>query len=414
MKSKNIIVVVFIILIASAGWFFLSKNHPPLMDDQAHKDIYYCPMHPHYTSDRPGNCPICGMKLVKKEMGSESALGQQIAQPAKRKILYYRNPMNPSVTSPTFMKDSMGMDYIPVYSEAVPGGDEEAQTPSGPKGYAAISASLQKQQLIGLKTMTVNRTNAVKTIRAAGHVTTNHDLYMFQDEYIQAYTQYVKTYRDYRRVEHLRRTWETHRDLQMKLHEAQDKLLQLGLSPDQIDQLRNVSWQTPWKQPELLFLKDHFEYWIVAQILEGDLGYVEVGQGAQIFIPGYKEKAKGIVRSVGGIVDPDTRTTNAFIELKDYRGELKGNMFVNVEISAALGDVIMVPRDAVMDTGVRKIVFVQKGEGTFEPREIQTGWETDDGFEAISGLNPGDHIVTNGNFLLDSESRVQAGLEEGK
>jgi len=349
------------------------------------------------------------MKLVKKEGNPRAELQQQTAESNKdRKILYYRNPMDPSITSPTFMKDSMGMNYIPVYE------DEKMQAPSGVQGYTTISVPVQKQQLIGLKTAIVSKENVAKIIRAAGHVSTNHDLYIFQDKYVQAYTEFVTVYRDARRFEHLRRNWEAHRQVQVKLHEAEDQLLRLGLGTHQIEQLRKVSWRTPWDQPELLFLKNYLEYWVVVQIFEGDLGFVEVGQEADIDIPGYKEKAKGIIRSIGGTVDPETRTTNALIELKGYRGELKGNMFVKVSISAQLNEVITVPRDAVMDTGIRKVVFVQKDEGTFEPREIQTGWEIDDGFEVKSGLKEGERIVVSGNFLLDSESRVQAGLEEGK
>ena len=367
-NRSKIIISILILAAAGGGWLWL-QGHKADTSQTIAKGIWYCPMHPHYTSDKPGVCPICQMNLVKKRGNPRAELQQQIAE-------FHRT--------------------------------------SGVQGYTTILVPAQKQQLIGLKTQLVGRKSVVKTIRAAGHVSTNHDLYMFQDEYVRTYTQFVKAYRDTRRFEHLRRNWEAHREIQIKLHEAEDKLLRLGLGAHQIEQLQKVSWKTPWNQPDLLFLKDHFEYWVVAQIFEGDLGFVEVGQEADIDIPSYKEKAKGIIRSIGGTVDPDTRTTNALIELKGYRGELKGNMFVNVAISAPLNEAIMVPRDAVMDTGVRKVVFVQKEEGTFEPRDIQTGWETDEGCEVLSGLKEGERIVVSGNFLLDSESRVQAGLEEGK
>ena len=326
------------------------------------KETWYCPMHPKYTSDKPGNCPICSMKLVKK--------------------------------------------MAPVDQQAT------AQAASGVQGYVTIPVTAQKQQLIGLKTAVVNKKNDIKTIRAAGTVSTNHDLYMLQDEYVQAYTQFVVVYRDYKRFKHTRRNWESHREVQVKLHEAEDKLLRLGLGPMQIEQLQKFSWKTPWDQPGLLFLKDSLEYWVVAQVFEGDLGFVEVGQEADIDISAYGEKAKGLIRSIGGTINPETRTANVLIELKGYRGELKGNMFVNAAIYAELGEAMVVPREAVMDTGERKIVFVQKDGGTFEPRAIETGWETDDGFEVKSGLKEGERIVTSGNFLLDSESRVQAGLED--
>jgi hypothetical protein len=345
------------------------------------------------------------MKLVLRK---RNELQQHTGESKKeKKILYWTDTMMPGFKSDHPGLSPMGMQMTPVYEK------EQSQGTVNIPGYTTISVPLQKQQLIGLRTAIIGKTNAVKTIRAAGHVSTNNDLYKFQDEYVQAYMQFEMVYRDYHRFEHTRRNWEPHRELQIKLHEVEDKLLRLGLGEDQIRQLQKYSWQTPWDQPDLLFLKDNYEYWVVAQIFEGDLDFVHVGQDAEIEIPSYKERVKGIIRSIGGTVDPDTRTTNVLIELKDYQGEeLKGNMFVNVAISARFNQVIIVPREAVMDTGVRKIVFVQKDEGTFEPRDIQTGLEVDDGYEVTSGLKTGERIVLSGNFLLDSESRLQASLEE--
>lgn len=317
------------------------------------KDFYYCPMHHQVTSDKPGKCHICGMDLVKKKKEA-SAVG------------------------------------------------------GGSADHAAVSISPAKQQLMGLKTAVVAMTNATKIVRAAGHVATNHELFQLQDEYVQAYTAFVKAFPDYKRYQHRRRTWEAHRDVQIRLHEAEDKLLALGLSMEQLEKLQDFSWKTPWDQPALLFLKDHLDYWVTAEIFESDLGFVEVGQEVEIEVPSYREKIKGSIRSIGGTINTETRTAKALIDLKDNRSELKANMFATVSIHAQLGEVLLVPRDAVMDTGLRKIVFVQTGDGVFQPREIQTSWETDEGFEVISGLKAGERIVVSGNFLLDSESRVEA------
>jgi len=340
-------------------------------------------------------CPICG----------EYIAGGPQEQKAK-KILYWTDPMIPGYKAGGPGKSPMGMDLVPVYEQ----GSSMGQAAAVP-GYTMVSLTPQKQQLIGVKTAMVEKKNAVKTIRASGRVATNNELYTLQDEYVKAYTNFVTTYRESQRYEHLRRNWEPHREIQVKLHEAEDKLLRLGLGMDQIEKLQKVSWTTPWNQPSLLFLYDHFEYWVTAQIFEEDLGYVEVGEEADIDIPAYRETAKGVIRSIGGIVNPETRTVNALIELKDYHGELKTNMFVNVSLHAPLMDVIIVPRDAVMDTGTRKIAFVQKDDGTFEPRVLETGWTTDDGFEIKSGLKAGERIITSGNFLIDSESRLKAAME---
>jgi len=357
------ILIIFGLLVFVLGVWAISPR--PHIDHvhAAVKDIYYCPMHPSYTSDRPGDCPICNMKLVKKEKATEQ-------------------------TTP--------------------------QSSAGVPGYATISVLPKRQQLIGLTTTLISRKNAIKTIRASGNVATNHELYVLQDEYIKATTEYVTTYRDSRRLQHGRRNWEPRREKQLRLHEIEDQLLRLGLDQRAIEKLQKVSWRATWDQPELLFFKDEFAYWVTAQIFENDLGYVEVGQEAELEISGYREKAKGVIRLIGGTINSETRTAYALIELKGYRGELKGNMFVNVSILAQLGEVIAVPRDAVMDTGVRKVVFVQKGEGIFEPRVIETGWTIDGGYEVTSGLVVGEKVVTSGNFLLDSESRIQSGLAAGE
>ena len=112
MKRRAIIVSV-IIVAAVLGVFVVSRHfvtRTGIPVSGTAKEVYYCPMHPNYTSDRPGDCPICGMSLVKRETGPPA--GEKPTKTGERKILYYRNPMNPEVTSPVPMKDQMGMDYV--------------------------------------------------------------------------------------------------------------------------------------------------------------------------------------------------------------------------------------------------------------------------------------------------------------
>jgi hypothetical protein len=277
--------------------------------------------------------------------------------------------------------------------------------------HGSVSLSHTQMQLGGIKTSPVKHEQLFKKVRAPGRVSTMHDLYKYQDELIKAGVNYVTTYRDYKRFAHARRTWESHRQLQLKLHESKDELLKLGFGPRELEKLENVSWKNAWQQPELLLLKEDSLYWVVAQVFERDRGYLAAGQEVDIEIPSYNEQAKGIIRTIGGTFDPETRTVNALIEVKDYRGELDGNMFVNVSVMVELGGSLVVPKTAVMDTGVRKLVYVQKQAGVFEPRQITVSALGENGWGVKSGLKEGEVIAVEGNFLLDSESRLQASIQ---
>jgi Cu(I)/Ag(I) efflux system membrane fusion protein len=361
MKTKNVIWIVLIAAITLGIGFYLSphtQGHAVAVRRGGHLEIWYCPMHPWILYNHPGHCPICGMDLVKKE-------------------------------------------------------DAPQEKTSGIEGYTTISVTAQRQQLIGLRTQVVGIKPLVKLIRTFGTISSDLDLYKIQNEFIDSYMTYVKVHRDYKKINDRRDPWGTHRDIQTSLLESQDKLLKLGLSKGEIDKLQNVSWNQMSRQPKLLMFNDSRSYWVMAQIFEQDYRFVHEGQEVEVSIPALHEKIKGAIRSVGGFIDPTSRSVTVLIELKDPSEQLAANMQVDITIPVKLGDGILVPRESVMDTGLRKIVFVCAAENAFEPREIQTGWETDDGYEVRSGLKEGMRIVVSGNFLLDSESRVKASQEQG-
>ena len=413
MKTKNITLIIsLIILAAGAGWLILKHRTAASSVHQSYKDIYYCPMHTQYTSDRPGNCPICGMRLVKKENSSE------------KKILYWTDPMIPGYKAGGPGKSPMGMDLVPVY-------EEQAQTSKGESlaGYSSVSIDTQKQQLIGMRTTAVVKRNLIKTIHAYGYVAHDLELYEAQLEYIDAWHLYYAfkarrpildefraDWRSYYKKEASPNRWRSDEKLkaQERLLKAEYELIHMGLTQEQIAQLRKIKYGQPWIQPDLLFFEKDQPFWIYAQILESDLGFVDVGQKVSVTIPVYHETTEGIVRSVTQVVDPSTRTTRVRIELPNYRGELSVNMYVNVDMPVELDESLVIPREAIMDTGLEKIVFVQIKDGVFEPRRIETGFEGD-GMSAVkSGLQEGEIIVSSGNFLLDSESRLQGSLMGGQ
>jgi multidrug efflux pump subunit AcrA (membrane-fusion protein) len=362
--------MISIVLILVAISVIVWRNFAPMTTQtQQLKEVYYCPMHPSYTSDRPGTCPICNMTLVKQKKAATEG---------------HENMANEN--------------------------SQDANKQSGE--YASLSLDLRQRQLLGIRTVAVKKMQLTKDIYAIGSVAHSNDLYKVQSEFIEAYQAYVNVYRDFRRIGTRRKNWEVHRQLQNKVLDAEHSLVMLGLGPAQIDKLRNVKWWKSWDQPELEIFKSNNNYWIFAQIFEQDIGFVEIGQKAVVEIPAFHETLNGVIRSVGGYIDPQTRTLRALIEVSGYRGELTANMLAYISIHSELGENLVVPDDAVTDLGTRKIVYVQKDKGIFDPVEINVGFQGEGYWAVNQGLKEGDQVVVSGNFLLDSESRLKAQLKD--
>ena len=177
MKRRAIIVGV-IIVAAIIGVFIPGRYNNTQRTgtiSETAKDLYYCPMHPNFTSDKPGDCAICGMSLVKRDVNPPEA-EQRRSRSKSGKILYYRNPMNPAVTSPVPMKDQMGMDYVPVYEEE-----------TAPAQTSGVYISPEKQQLIGVKKGRVEKRKLSGQILTVGRVAYDPSLFTAQQEYLQAF-----------------------------------------------------------------------------------------------------------------------------------------------------------------------------------------------------------------------------------
>lgn len=416
------------------------------------KVMYHCPMHPTYMSDKPGDCPICGMRLVKMETKTEghaaasaqttgavklaeektleeiclehkctmdnctmnikvhikpgerilcptcgevisTANGKVIEivqQPAKaapkRKILYYRNPMNPQATSPAPMKDSMGMDYVPVYEEGT----------SASTGRT-IMVSSEKQQLIGVETGPVKKIALEKVIHASGKIAYDPQLVVTQEEFIQALNN-----EDNVKDSPLKDVIDRARALTSA---ARRKLNLSGMSDDQIVRLEKVR-----KSDSSLYLPAKGEgVWAYISIYEYEIGLVKPGMRSDIEAVAYPgEIFSGEVVSINPVLDPATRTNLVRIKIPNPDDKLKPEMFVNAKIKAYLGEKLAVPERAILDTGLRKIVYLSEEDGVLESREVKLGLKAEGYYEVLAGLEEGDIVVTSGNFLIDSESKLKS------
>ena len=165
-------------------------------------------------------------------------------------------------------------------------------------------------------------------------------------------------------------------------------------------------------ETELYTLADLSRVWIVADVNEADAAQIQVGSAAVIepsYAPG--RRLRGRVSNILPQVDPQTRTLKARIEVDNPDYLLKPDLFVNVEFGVGRPSHLAVPEDAVLDSGMRQIVYVEKGEGHFEPREVVTGQHFEGKVEILAGLKAGERVVAAGAFLLDSESRMKGPAE---
>ncbi len=165
---------------------------------------------------------------------------------------------------------------------------------------------------------------------------------------------------------------------------------------------------------ELYHIADLGVIWIMITLYESDLALIKIGDAVDVrlsYDPGKSFSAK--ITYIDPELDAQTRTAKARIELANKGLLLKPGMFANVEMKKDLGTVLIVPEDAVIDTGVRKIVFVRVSPVRFEPREVRVGARSDGELVVLSGLEEGEAVVVSAHFLIDAESKVQAALRKG-
>ena len=413
-------VILFIILILFIGGFAFTVSGCGKSQDKGKigkaRDAYYCPMHPTYTSDRPGDCPICNMKLVKKEteaakkpMKTDEHKGHEMAA------------QGASVEEKTFeevcIEHSCTMNNCPMLVEVTIKPGERVSCPicgevisttsgkvvrigkkptAGPTG-PTVMVSPEKQQLIGVTTGPVERRELEKTIRASGRIAYDPELVVTQEEFIQALNNEEKT-----KDSPLQYVIDRAKSL---TEAARRKLRLLGMSEEQILNLEKI------RRPETaLYLPGKGEsVWAYISIYEYEIGFISVGQLVEIEAVAYsRDVFKGIVMAINPVLDPMTRTNQVRVEVLNPENKLKPEMFVKARIKVSLGEKLAVPETAILDTGVRKIVYLSRENGMLESREIKTSLKVDGYYEVLEGLDEGDIVVTSGNFLIDSESRLKS------
>ncbi len=415
------------------------------------KVLYWVdPMHPAYKSDKPGIAPDCGMKL---EPVYADGGGPARAPAAKeRKVLYYRDPKDPNYKSPQpGLNPDTGNELEPVYA------DDISAMPVG-----TVEITPEKQQLIGVKYGEAEKSGGTRTIRAVGkvafdetriqHIHTKFEGWI--DQVFVDYTgQVVKkgqplmtvyspemlaSQRELLLAGKARETLKDNPlpvafDQSQSLFQAARRRLELwDLSEAQIDQvlktgqpIKNVTLYSPIEGyvterkafPQLKIMPDTDLYtivdlnrvWIMADLFEYEAPNIHVGETARVSlqaVPGKSFAAR--INYIQPQVDPMTRTLKVRLDMDNPGLILKPDMYADVEFRVSAPMQLSVPVDAVLDAGDRKTVFVDRGNGFFEPRQVTTGERAGNRIQILSGLSGGERIVTSGNFLIDSESQLKA------
>ena len=362
---------------------------------------YACPMHPQYRSDRPGDCPSCGMRLepVREEGGAKPAAA-----------------------------------------------DDGTALPAG-----AVRVSPERQQTIGVRLGVVERVSGTRTLRTTGRVAPNENavyplvagaegvvrevrgattgslvkknevlLSFFAPDFVNAQIQYLSGLDTLNRVTSAGGA-----------ERFANSLRNLGVSEPQLAELEETRKLAQYIQIlspvdgfvlerkasvglscdrgfEFYRIADLRRVWILADVYESQAPFIRAGSKARVTSQDQNRELEATVSRTEPTFDEATRTLKVRLETDNPGLALKPGMFVDVRFDIELPPSLGVPAEAIVDSGLRKTVFVDRGDGYFEPRSVETGWRLSDQVEVSKGLMAGERIVISGTFLIDSESRMKA------
>ena len=421
----------FFLLTLVAGLFALVS--------QAAEQLYTCGMHPQIIKKEPGNCPICGMKLTPIRANTNGQTAAVKTGSSERKIKFYKSSMNPGEVSPKPGKDSMGMDLIPVYDDA--GNVTEAiqidpatiQRMNLQTGLVIRGPVLREFRTVGsiaydeagqsditikyegwIEKLFVNTTWA--TVKAGDPLFEIYspDVYNAELNYVVALRSEGEAGGPLSRASLARlQLFDVPADFIAELQhsrEAKRTLVVRAPVGGVIVEKMAVAGQMMKPGERIYRIADLSHVWVLAQIYEHDLPFVQAGQDATIRVSyGPEHLIEGRVALLVPQVEEQTRTATARIVLPNAAGVLRPGMFVDVRFAAQIADdAVLVPDLAVLRSGEHNTVFLANLDGSFQPREVRLGVRSQGNlYQVLDGLAGGERVVTSGQFMLDSESQLR-------
>jgi RND family efflux transporter MFP subunit len=434
----------------------------------ASEQLWTCSMHPQVIQEQPGMCPICHMELTPLVVdaadagasgpinGSSGGSTRGQAPSTDRKVLYWWDPMmSPPYIADRPGKSPMGMELVPVYA------DER------PSAGAAVVIDPTIVQNMGIRVAPVSEGALRRSIRLVGYLNEAQPRVHEINLRVGGWVRRLHADTEGERIEAGDPLFELYSpELQVGVEEliaarrasesvsgrgesaaasaeaireaAETKLTLLGLAPQQIEALsrlerapETITFVSPADGvltekmvvegaaveagDRVMRIVDYSMLWLDARAFEKDLPFVELGQAARAEIasrPG--EAIEGEVVFIDPRVDEMTRTAVVRLAIPNPGLKLKPGMYATVRLEAELAErAVLVPREAVIDTGERQVAFIAESVGHFEPRSVRVGLSGDDGMvQVLEGLAPGEPVVVSGQFLLDTESRLREAIRK--
>jgi len=361
-------------------------------------------------------------------------------------VLFWRNPMNPAITSSVFMQDEMGMAYIPVYTD----GSDRADKPSG-----RVSIDPVMVQNIGVRTAPVEQRMLARQLSVLGRVDLNEQRLARLHPKISGWIEQLKVDETGVRVDRgtillsiyspdlvaaqqeylvALSNWELLRNESARrvLDSARERLELFDVPAHQIKELnknrkikkrlhihspfegrvinigaRDGQYITP--EDEIYLIADLSRIWVNADVFEDELAWLKLGDRAEMRVRAQPGRTyQGKITFIHPVMNNKSRTVQVRLEFNNEDFSLKPGMFANVVLyTDPQPEALVVPGEAIVRSGSREQVFVQRGEGMFDPREVTLGISADGFTQILEGVKPGERVVSSGQFLIDSESKLR-------
>jgi len=408
-KTKLLVILILVLVVAGGGFYYwrhAGHDHAKAPEKAAQGKVQYtCPMHPFIAKDQPGTCPICAMELVKKVEGNEATpeeqarLGEVALSPTQQVIA---NVATVKVSRESLTREIRAVGIVQY--------DQSRQA----KVTAWVAGRLDRLN-VSTVGATVSKGMPVAEIYSP-------DLVAAQQEYLLA----LKSREQFRNSQ-IAAIYQGGEGL---VASARQRLKLLGVKDEQLALLEKsgepnirLSIYTPISGVVIEKLVQQGQYvnigdplfnvadlsrvWVELDIFESDLAVVRPGQRVEIVPQAYPGRTfSGRVAFINPFLDPKTRTIKVRVELANPAMQLKPEMFVSATIRTSLGEGLVIPVTALMDTGSRKVVWVRVKPGAFSPRDVKVGQRAGDKVLILSGLLRGDTVAASGGYLIDSEAQL--------